>query len=130
MGEVHEFGTIVLLVAAAFSLAVVASRFSERLAIPAPAIFLLAAALISDIFPSIGERLTIRTVERIGVIALIVILFDGGTRIGLRRLRVAALPVLSLGVLGEYISRIINNVRRRPLYVVDSTDASDGPAET
>lgn len=30
--------------------------------------------------------------------------------------------LLSLGILGEYISRIINNVRDRPLYVVDQTD--------
>lgn len=29
--------------------------------------------------------------------------------------------LLSLGILGEYISRIINNVRNRPLYVVDQT---------
>lgn len=30
--------------------------------------------------------------------------------------------LLSLGIIGEYISRIINNVRHRPLYVVDKTD--------
>ncbi len=30
--------------------------------------------------------------------------------------------LLSLGILGEYISRIINNVRKRPLYVIDQTD--------
>ena len=30
------------------------------------------------------------------------ILFDGGTRIGLRRFRTAALPVLSLGILGTF----------------------------
>jgi glycosyltransferase involved in cell wall biosynthesis len=30
--------------------------------------------------------------------------------------------LLSLGIIGEYISRIINNVRKRPLYVVDQTD--------
>lgn len=30
--------------------------------------------------------------------------------------------LLSLGIIGEYISRIINNVRNRPLYVVDQTD--------
>ncbi len=29
--------------------------------------------------------------------------------------------LLSLGILGEYISRIINNVRDRPLYVIDET---------
>jgi glycosyltransferase involved in cell wall biosynthesis len=30
--------------------------------------------------------------------------------------------LLSLGLIGEYISRIINNVRQRPLYVIDQTD--------
>ncbi|MBS1687599.1 MAG: glycosyltransferase family 2 protein [Bacteroidetes bacterium] len=30
--------------------------------------------------------------------------------------------LLSLGIIGEYISRIINNVRDRPLYVVDQSD--------
>jgi polyisoprenyl-phosphate glycosyltransferase len=29
--------------------------------------------------------------------------------------------LLSLGIIGEYISRIINNVRDRPLYVIDKT---------
>lgn len=29
--------------------------------------------------------------------------------------------LLSLGIIGEYISRIINNVRNRPLYVIDKT---------
>jgi cell volume regulation protein A len=101
MHEVHEFGVIVLLVATAFALAVVSSRLSERLRIPGPALFLIAAALLSDAFPSLGD-LSIRTVERIGVVALVVILFDGGTRIGLRRLRTAALPVLSLGIIGTF----------------------------
>ena len=77
-----------LLVAAAFALAVLSSRVSERVSLPGPALFLLAAAVLSDVFPSLG-KLQIRTVERIGVVALIVILFDGGTRIGLRRLRTA-----------------------------------------
>jgi glycosyltransferase involved in cell wall biosynthesis len=33
--------------------------------------------------------------------------------------------LLSLGIIGEYISRIINNVRDRPLYVVDQTDIAE-----
>jgi cell volume regulation protein A len=102
MAEVHEFGTIVLLVAAGFALAVFTSRLSERISVPGPAIFLLAAAVASDVFPSLADKLSIREVERIGVVALIVILFDGGARIGLRRLRVALVPVLSLGVLGTF----------------------------
>jgi polyisoprenyl-phosphate glycosyltransferase len=37
--------------------------------------------------------------------------------------------LLSLGILGEYISRIINNVRKRPLYVVDQTDIKEHTKE-
>ncbi|MBL7720077.1 MAG: glycosyltransferase family 2 protein [Flavipsychrobacter sp.] len=33
--------------------------------------------------------------------------------------------LLSLGIIGEYISRIINNVRNRPLYVIDQTDVPE-----
>jgi potassium/hydrogen antiporter len=102
MTEVHDFGVIVLLVAAGFLLAVFTSRFSERVSIPGPAIFLLAAAVAADVFPRLGDELGIRQVERIAVVALIVILFDGGARIGLRRFRAAAAPVLSLGVLGTF----------------------------
>jgi cell volume regulation protein A len=101
MHEVHTFGLVVLLVAAAFALAVLSSRVSERVSLPGPALFLLAAAVLSDVFPSLG-RLQIRTVERIGVVALVVILFDGGSRIGLRRLRTAIVPVLLLGLPGTF----------------------------
>jgi cell volume regulation protein A len=41
-------------------------------------------------------------VERIGVAALIVILFDGGLHLGWRRVRSAAVPILSLGVAGTF----------------------------
>lgn len=102
MHEVHDFGLIVLLVSTGFALAVVSSRLSERLRVPGPAIFLIAAALLSDAFPSLADALSIRTVERIGVVALAVILFDGGTRIGLRRFRTAAVPILSLGIVGTF----------------------------
>jgi dolichol-phosphate mannosyltransferase len=37
--------------------------------------------------------------------------------------------LLSLGIIGEYISRIINNVRERPLYVVDDTSIETTPTK-
>lgn len=113
MSEVHEFGTIVLLVASAFAVAVLAGRLSERLTIPAPAIFLLAAALLAGVLPSVRDHVTIRAVERIGVVALLVILFDGGTRIGLRRLRAAAAPVVSLGVFGTFATAAVMTLAAR-----------------
>lgn len=38
---------------------------------------------------------------------------------------IGGVQLLCLGVIGEYISRIINNVRDRPLYVVDQTSIED-----
>jgi cell volume regulation protein A len=90
----------VLVVAGGLLLALIATKLNERFPVPEPAVFLLFAAVASDVFPELGERLSIRDVERIGVVALIVILFNGGTLVGWRRFRVAAVPIFTLGLLG------------------------------
>jgi cell volume regulation protein A len=100
--EVLHFGAIVLLVSGAFSVAVLSNKLSERLRVPAAAFFLLAAALASDLWPEFAEALSIRDVERIAVVALIVILFDGGMRVGWQRFRESAAPIVSLGLLGTF----------------------------
>jgi cell volume regulation protein A len=100
MHDVTHFGLIVLLGAGAFSAALLASKASARTSIPAPAVFLVAAALLSDAFP--GLVLSTVTVERIATLALIVILFDGGASIGARRFRAAAVPVALLGTAGTF----------------------------
>lgn len=46
--------------------------------------------------------ISIEAVERIGVVALTVILFDGGMHVGVRRSRHAAVPTVSLGILGIF----------------------------
>ena len=94
MAELGDFGAYVLVVSAGVLLALLARKLSERYPIPAPALFLIAAAAAPVVAPNI------RTVERIGVVALIVILFDGGMHIGWRRFRRAALPIASLGIIG------------------------------
>lgn len=38
---------------------------------------------------------------------------------------IGGVQLLCLGMIGEYISRIINNVRDRPLYVIDQTSLQD-----
>ena len=104
MHEIADFGQIVLVVAAGFSLALFGRTITARLAVPSAALFLIAAAAASDLVPRLGEAVSFVTVERIGVVALIVILFDGGMDIGWRRFRVASVPILSLGVLGTFAS--------------------------
>ena len=102
MGELLEFGKVVLVVAAGFSLALASSELTARFPLPRPAIFLFAAALASDLFPTLADHVSIREVERIGVVALIVILFDGGLHVGWRRFRASALEIVSLGFIGTF----------------------------
>jgi cell volume regulation protein A len=102
MDEVTRFGAIVLLVSGAFAVAVFSQKVSERLRVPTAAFFLLAAALASDLWPDLADALSIRDVERIAVVALVVILFDGGMRVGWRRFRESAVPIISLGLVGTF----------------------------
>ena len=87
MSEIADFATLVLIVTAGFSLAVISTKLTERVPVPAPALFLLVAALASDLWPELYGAVPIKTVERVAVVALIVILFNGGLDIGWRRLR-------------------------------------------
>jgi potassium/hydrogen antiporter len=107
MTEITDFAAIVLVLTAGFTLAVLSTKLTERVPVPAPAIFLLAAAAVSDLWPRVYEEVPIRTVERIAVVALIVILFNGGMDIGWRRFRSAAGPILSLGVIGTFATAAI-----------------------
>ena len=100
MHDLTSFGVAVLGVAGALTAALLLAKLSARLLIPSAAVFLVGAALVSDLFPSLELR--IATVERIATVALIVILFQGGASIGLQRFRAAAAPVATLGVLGTF----------------------------
>jgi potassium/hydrogen antiporter len=102
--EVTDFGAIVLVVAGAMSVALYSNKISERLRIPSAAVFLLAAAVASDLWPRLGDALAIRDVERIAVVALIIILFDGGMRVGWTRFRESAVEIVSLGFVGTFLT--------------------------
>jgi cell volume regulation protein A len=104
--EIVTFGEIVLAGAAGMALALASIRVTERIALPAPAVFLLLAALASDLFPRLAG-VSIEAVERVGVAALIPILFDGGLRIGWRRFRVTAAPIALLGIGGTFAMAIL-----------------------
>lgn len=101
MAELGDFGLVVLVVACGVMLAIVAAKLSERYPIPSPALFLLAALAIPVALPHI------QTVERIGVVAVILILFDGGMHIGWRRFRRAVVPIAALGIVGTFTTAVV-----------------------
>ncbi len=103
MDDVTTFGLLVAVIAAAGSVAVLSSRLSEFIRVPAPAIFLIAAAIASDFVPALG-MLTPENVQRIVTVALIFILFDGGMHVGRRRFRAAAGPIVAVGVVGTFLT--------------------------
>jgi cell volume regulation protein A len=100
VNELVQFGEIVLVTSVALLLAIGSGRLVERLRVPAPAVFLVAAAAASDLFPRVGGALSVRDVGRLGTVALVVILFDGGVDIGWRALRASVAPVALLGGAG------------------------------
>lgn len=106
MKDVTPFAVLIGLVAVMGIVTVLANRVSERLRIPAPALFLVGAAVASDVFPVLGT-MKIETVQRIVTVALIAILFDGGMHIGLRRLRTTAGPILWIGVVGTLVTAAV-----------------------
>jgi cell volume regulation protein A len=101
VGELGDFGLIVLVVSGGVLLALLVHKVSARFPVPAPALFLIAALATPIALPHI------RTVERIGVVALIMILFDGGMDIGWRRFRRAFVPIASLGVVGTFTTALV-----------------------
>jgi cell volume regulation protein A len=100
--ETAEFGLKLLVPALAFLVALLSSRVSARLRVPAPAIFLIGAAAVATAFPRIQIPLSV--VEQIVTVALILVLFDGGMHIGWRRFRATAGAVTWLGVVGTAVT--------------------------
>jgi cell volume regulation protein A len=100
--DLLDFGTIVLVVSAGLVLAIGVRVVAGRLGIPTAGLLLVVAAAASDLVDRLSTVLSFQDVQRIATLALVVILFEGGSKIGLRRFRTAAVPILALGVLGTF----------------------------
>jgi cell volume regulation protein A len=102
--EIGDFGLIILAVSATVFVALLGMRLADRFSIPYAALFLVGAALIAELWTELQTILSVQEVERIAVVALILILFDGGLHIGLGRFRRSAAPILALGFLGTFVT--------------------------
>lgn len=100
MHDSVAFGLVVLVTALAGLLAVQSHRLAARVRVPTPAFFLVGAAIASTWVARPHQA----TVERVVTVALLVILFDGGMHIGLRRFRSTARGIVTLGVAGTFLT--------------------------
>jgi cell volume regulation protein A len=101
--DIEIFGAVVGLMSLALTVAVLSSRLTAVLRIPAPAVFLIVAAVAAELWPGL-RSLSIGSVQRVVTIALILLLFDGGMHIGWRRFRGSARPIVLLGVVGTVLT--------------------------
>src|SRR5471032_3047274 len=103
MTDTGPFAELLLFGSLAAVVAILSNRLTERLRVPAPALFLAAAAAAVAVLPDLHAPPE-RTVERIVTVALLCILFDGGMHIGARRFRAAAAPIVIVGVVGTFLT--------------------------
>ncbi|MEU2613746.1 cation:proton antiporter [Micromonospora sp. NPDC007271] len=97
--------------------AVLSNRLTVWLRIPAPALFLLAAAVVSAVLPQV-DRLSLFSVRHLVTVALILVLFDGGMSIGWSKFRPALGPIVLLGVVGTLLTAAVMAVSIHYLFGV------------
>ena len=103
MDDIAHFGFVVASTSLVLVVAVLSSRLGVRLRVPAPALFLVGAAVASDIVPVLGET-SIQTVQNVVSVALAVILFNGGMDVGWQRFRANATAIVWIGVAGTLVT--------------------------
>jgi cell volume regulation protein A len=101
--DIPTFGVIFGVVCGVLLLAVLSNRVSDRVGVPAPAFFLIGAAVASDVVPSLAPR-SIESVQRIVTVALVAILFNGGLEMGWPRFRANAGAIAWVGVVGTFVT--------------------------
>ena len=104
MSEIADFGVVVLAVSAALFVALLSMRVADRAALPYAALILVAAALVASASSYVQSALSVEEVQDLATVALVVILFDGGLQIGSARFRRSLRPILTLGVLGTFVT--------------------------
>ena len=93
-----------LAVSIALFVALLSMRLAHRVSLPYAGLILVAAALIAASSDSLQTALSVGDVQNIAVVALIVILFEGGLHIGAARFRRSLRPILALGVVGTFVT--------------------------
>jgi cell volume regulation protein A len=116
---VQSFGVAVLIWGLVGMAALLGHRLARLLRIPAPAIFLLVAAVLASEIKAVRDTVGLTLVVDLVTVALVVILFDGGLNLGRRRFREAAVPIVVLGVFGTFATTALIAVMSHYIFGFD-----------
>jgi len=117
--DVESFGLAVLVWGLVGTAALLGHRLARVLRVPAPAVFLLVAAVLASEIKAVREAVDLTTVVDLVTVALVVILFDGGLSLGRRRFRDAAAPIIVLGVFGTFATTALIGVAAHLIFGLD-----------
>lgn len=106
-------GALLLLLAIMLIVGVVAAKFSSRLGLPSLILFLAGGMLLNRFIYFEDVQLT----QFIGTLALIIILFDGGTQTKWNRVRPIIGPAASLATIGVLITTAVTGLAA--MYILD-----------
>ncbi|MGJ9457305.1 potassium/proton antiporter [Oceanobacillus sp. CF4.6] len=106
-------GGLLFLLSAMLIIGVLTTKFSSRLGVPSLILFLIVGMILNRFIYFEEVRLT----QFIGILALIIILFDGGTQTKWGRMRPILVPATSLATLGVFITTIVTGVAA--MYILD-----------
>lgn len=101
------------LIAVMLIVGVLATKFSSRLGLPALVLFLIVGMLLNRVIYFGNVQLT----QFIGTLALIIILFDGGTQTKWGKIRPILGPAISLATLGVFITTLVTGIAA--MYILD-----------
>ena len=136
MHDVDSFGAAVAVWGLVGGAALLGHRLAARLRIPAPAVFLVVAAILASEIKAVRDAVDLRTVVNLVTLALIVILFDGGLHLGRRRFREAVVPIIVLGVFGTFattalvgvVAHLVFGIEWKVAFVLGAALAPTDPA--
>lgn len=106
-------GALLFLVSLMLIVGVLATQFSSRLGLPALVLFLVAGMLVNPFMYFEDVKLA----QFIGTLALVIILFSGGTQTKWGKIRPIIGPASTLATLGVFITTIITGIAA--MYILD-----------
>jgi cell volume regulation protein A len=121
LGAVHD-GERILIVGALLSAALLASLIASRVRVPGLVLFLAVGMLVGSDGAGWLDFDDYELARTVGIVALALILFEGGLAAGLPEIRPVLAPSLTLAILGTFLTAVITGLVAAWLFDFNTTE--------